>query len=376
MAGEHRERLCTLKGRVLDSVSMTAPPIHRKSASVALSERGQLLFKLLVERYIADGEPVGSRTLARDSRLELSPATIRNVMADLEDLGLIRSPHTSAGRVPTAQGYRLFVDTMMTVREPTANDIERINADFASDADIGTLLARTSNMLSEVTKLASIVMIPRPDHQSLRQVEFLPLSDSRVLAILVVNEREVQNRIIHTARNYSPSELEQAANYLNQAFAGREIDQVRDGLVREMAHTRAEMDRMMQTAMEMAEKTFVSSRSGDEYVVTGHTNLMAIDELSNVEKLRNVFEAFNQKRDILHLLDQAIGANGVQIFIGEESGYEVLSDYSVVTSTYDTGGRNLGVLGVIGPTRMAYSRVVPLVDLTARMLGAALKSLS
>jgi heat-inducible transcriptional repressor len=357
-------------------MTMTAPPINRKSPSVALSERGQLLFKLLVERYIADGEPVGSRTLARDSRLELSPATIRNVMADLEDLGLIRSPHTSAGRVPTAQGYRLFVDTMMTVREPTANDIERINADFASDADIGTLLARTSNMLSEVTKLASIVMIPRPDHQSLRQVEFLPLSDSRVLAILVVNEREVQNRIIHTARNYSPSELEQAANYLNQAFAGKEIDQVRDGLVREMAHTRAEMDRMMQTAMEMAEKTFVSSRSGDEYVVTGHTNLMAIDELSNVEKLRNVFEAFNQKRDILHLLDQAIGSNGVQIFIGEESGYEVLSDYSVVTSTYGTGGRNLGVLGVIGPTRMAYSRVVPLVDLTARMLGAALKSLS
>jgi heat-inducible transcriptional repressor len=341
-----------------------------------LDKRSLVLLKTLVERYISEGQPVGSRTLSKYSGLDLSPATIRNVMADLEDLGLIRSPHTSAGRVPTAQGYRLFVDTMMTVREPTANDIERINADFASDADISTLLARTSNMLSEVTKLASIVMIPRPDHQSLRQVEFLPLSDNRVLAILVVNEREVQNRIIHTVRNYSPSELEQAANYLNQAFAGKEIDQVRDGLVREMAHTRAEMDRMMQMAMEMAEKTFVSSRSGDEYVVTGHTNLMAIDELSNVEKLRNVFEAFNQKRDILHLLDQAIGANGVQIFIGEESGYEVLSDYSVVTATYDTGGRNLGVLGVIGPTRMAYSRVVPLVDLTARMLGAALKSLT
>lgn len=341
-----------------------------------LSERGQLLFKLLVERYIADGEPVGSRTLARDSRLELSPATIRNVMADLEDLGLIRSPHTSAGRVPTAQGYRLFVDTMMTVREPTATDIERINADIATETDVSTLLARTSNMLSEVTKLASIVMVPRPDHQSLRQVEFLPLSDNRVLAILVVNEREVQNRIIHTARSYGPSELEQAANYLNQAFAGKEIDQVREGLLREMANTRAEMDRMMQTAIEMAEKTFVSNRTGDEFVVTGHTNLMAIDELSNIERLRQVFEAFNQKRDILHLLDQAIGANGVQIFIGEESGYEVLSEYSVVTSTYGTGGRNLGVLGVIGPTRMAYSRVVPLVDLTARMLGAALKSLT
>jgi heat-inducible transcriptional repressor len=355
---------------------MTVSHITRKAPPVILSDRAQLLFKLLVERYIAEGEPVGSRTLARDSKLELSPATIRNVMADLEDLDLIDSPHTSAGRVPTAQGYRLFVDTMMTVREPSALDVERINADLAAEGDVSRLLTRTSSMLSEITGLASIVMIPRVEHQSLRQVEFLPLSDNRVLAILVVNDKEVQNRIIPTARRYSPSELEQAANYLNQAFAGKDIAKVREDLLMEMAHSRAEMDRMMQAAIEMAEKTFVSSRQGDEYVVSGHTNLMAIDQLSDVEKLRHVFEAFNQKRDILHLLDQAIAATGVQIFIGEESGYEVFSDYSVVTSTYEATGRVLGVLGVIGPTRMPYSRVVPIVDLTAKMLSAALKSLS
>lgn len=361
---------------MLDFALMTAPPIVRKTPQVVLSERAQLLFKLLVERYIADGEPVGSRTLARDSKLELSPATIRNVMADLEDLGLIRSPHTSAGRVPTPQGYRLFVDTMMKVRELSAVDVERISADMASEADVNKLVTRTSSMLSEITRLASIVMIPRCEHQSLRQVEFLPLSDNRVLAIFVVNDKEVQNRIIHTARTYAAAELEQAANYLNQAFAGKDIAQVREGLLREMAHSRAEMDRMMQTAMEMAEKTFVPDSEGNEYVVSGQTNLMAIDELSNIAKLRHVFEAFNQKRDILHLLDQAISASGVQIFIGEESGYEVLSDYSVVTSTYESEGRVLGVLGVIGPTRMPYSRVVPIVDMTARMLSAALKSLS
>jgi heat-inducible transcriptional repressor len=349
--------------------------MSRPPAAVTLSERGQLLFKLLVERYIADGEPVGSRTLARDSRLELSPATIRNVMSDLEDLGLIRSPHTSAGRIPTAQGYRLFVDTLMTVREVSSSDAERINIDLSIEADVGRLLSRTSSMLSEVTQLASIVMIPRPEQQSLRQVEFLPLSDNRVLAILVINEKEVQNRIIQAARAYTRSELEQAANYLNQAFAGRDLEQVREGIIREMANTRAEMDRMMQAAVEMAQKTFVSDKAGDEYVVSGHANLMVIDELSNVDKLRNVFEAFNQKRDILHLLDQASSASGVQIFIGEESGYEVLNDYSVVTSTYGTEGAPLGVLGVIGPTRMAYSRVVPIVDLTAKILGAALKSI-
>jgi len=342
----------------------------------ALSERAQLLFKLLVERYIADGQPVGSRTLARDAKLELSPATIRNVMADLEDLGLVRSPHTSAGRVPTVTGYRLFVDSMMTIRRLSIGDVERISGDLASEADVQRLLNKTSSMLSEVTRLASIVMTPKQEQRALRQVEFLPLSDNRVLAILIVNEKEVQNRVIQTARRYSASELEQAANYLNQAFAGKDLLQVRDDLLRDMNHTRAEMDRMMQAVIEIADKALVADQKNEEFVVSGQTNLMAINDLSNINKLRQVFEAFNQKRDILHLLDQAVNAQGVQIFIGEESGYQVFNECSLVTSAYGTDDKVLGVLGVIGPTRMPYEKVVPIVDLTAKVLGATLKSLA
>ncbi len=355
---------------------MSGSPIHRPPAPGALSERALHLFRLLVERYIAEGQPVGSRTLAREANLTLSPATIRNVMADLEDMGLIHAPHTSAGRVPTVLGYRLFVDSVMTMRVPSAEVVERIHGDLQHEADVQKLLHKTSDMLSEITKLASVVMIPRVEQRALRQVEFLPLSDNRVLAILIVNEQEVQNRIIHTARAYSASELEQAANYLNQAFAGRDLMQVREGLLREMARNRAELDRHMQAAIEMAEKALVAEKSGDEYVVSGQTNLMAINDLSNIEKLRQIFEAFNQKRDILHLLDQAVNAHGVQIFIGEESGYEVLNDYSVVTAPYGSEDKVIGVLGVIGPTRMPYERVVPLVDLTAKVLGAALKTLT
>lgn len=354
---------------------MSAPTLRRRPGASPLSERAQLLFKLLVDRYIAEGQPVGSRTLARDAKLDLSPATIRNVMADLEDMGLIRAPHTSAGRVPTSQGYRLFVDTMMTIRAPSSDDVQRIARDLTVDAELPRLMQRTSSMLSEVTRLASIVMVPRTEQQALRQVEFLPLTDNRVLAILIVNEKEVQNRIIHTARRYTRSELEQVAGYLNQAFAGKDLKQVREDLLKEMAHTRAEMDRMMQAVIEMADKALVLDWPDEQYVVSGQTNLMAIDDLSDIEKLRHVFEAFNQQRDILHMLDQAVSGHGVQIFIGEESGYEVLSDYSVVTSTYEADNRVLGVLGVIGPTRMPYERVVPIVDLTARMLSAALKSL-
>jgi len=342
----------------------------------ALSERAQLLFKLLVERYIADGQPVGSRTLARDAKLELSPATIRNVMADLEDMGLIRSPHTSAGRVPTVTGYRLFVDSMMTIRRLSIGDVERISGDLTNEADVQRLLSKTSSMLSEVTRLASIVMTPRPVQHALRQVEFLPLNDNRVLAILIVNEKEVQNRVIQAARRYSASELEQAANYLNKAFAGKDLLQVREDLLRDMSRTRAEMDRMMQAVIEMADKALVAEQITEEFVVSGQTNLMAIDDLSNINKLRQVFEAFNQKRDILHLLDQAVNSQGVQIFIGEESGYQVFNECSLVTSAYGTDDKVLGVLGVIGPTRMPYEKVVPIVDLTARVLSSALKSLA
>ena len=342
---------------------------------IELSERAQYLFKCLIERYIADGQPVGSRTLARDAKLELSPATIRNVMADLEDRGLIRSPHTSAGRVPTVKGYRMFVDCMVTYKNPAPNEILRLNDEVRSEADVRALMEKTSSLLSDVTKLAGLVMMPKTESPALRQVEFLPLNDNRVLVILVVNDHEVQNRVIQTERIYSPSELTQAANYLNTAFAGKNINAVKKDLLRDMRATHQEMNNMMKAVVEMAQKVFVESEAVNDFVLAGQTNLMDVNELSDIEKLRGLFDAFNQKRDILHLLDQALTATGVQIFIGEESGYAALDECSIVTSRYGGNGETVGVLAVIGPTRMAYERVIPIVDITAKMLGTALNSM-
>lgn len=342
---------------------------------IALSERAQYLFKCLIERYIADGQPVGSRTLARDAKLELSPATIRNVMADLEDSGLISSPHTSAGRIPTVKGYRRFVDSIITFKDPNPEDLVRMNDEVHNEADVTVLLQKTSSMLSDVTRLAGLVMMPKTEYQALRQVEFLPLSDNRVLVILVINDRDVQNRVIQTERNYSPSELVQAANYLNSAFAGKNINTVKEDLLHEMSATRKEMNSMMQAVVEMTQKVFIESESSNDFVLAGQTNLMEVNELSDMEKLRGLFEAFNQKRDILHLLDQALNGTGVQIFIGEESGYEALDACSVITSPYGSDGETVGVLAVIGPTRMEYERVIPIVDITAKMLSSALNSM-
>jgi len=339
-----------------------------------LGERAQYLFKCLVERYIVDGQPVGSRTLARDAKLELSTATIRNVMADLEDLGLISSPHTSAGRVPTVKGYRCFVDCIVTFKQPEPSEIRRLSEEVRSEADVRALMERTSSLLSDVTKLAGLVMMPKTQHQALRQVEFLPLNDNRVLVILVINDREVQNRVIQTAKCYTPSELTQAANYLNNAFSGKNINAVKKDLLREMSATREEMNRMMQAVVEMTQKVFIDNEVENDYVLAGQTNLMDLNQLSDIETLRNLFDAFNQKRDILHLLDQALNATGVQIFIGEESGYEAFGECSIVTSPYGEG-ETLGVLAVIGPTRMEYERVIPNVDLTAKMLSSALSSM-
>lgn len=340
-----------------------------------LSERSLHLFKLLVECYIQDGQPVGSRTLAREADYELSPATIRNVMADLEDMGLIQSPHTSAGRVPTAKGYRFFVDTLLRVDKLSHREVARIAAEIeAGEHDLRELMQRTSAMLSEITHLAGIVMLPRTDHRSLQHVEFISLSDNRVLVILVMNDREVQNRIIHTARCYTPAELQYASNYLNNKLCGRDLHRARDEILSELQQTKDDVTRIMQAAVEMAERMVGGDAGHGDYVLAGQTNLMDVAEFCDVEKLKRLFDTFNQKRDILHLLDQAIRAKGVQIFIGEESGYEVLDQCSVVTSPYELSGEVVGVLGVIGPTRMPYDRVVPIVDVTAKMLGTALNS--
>ena len=346
----------------------------RKKQDLGLKDRPQHLFKKLVERYIIDGQPVGSRTLARDVNLDLSPATIRNVMADLEEMGLIASPHTSAGRIPTVKGYRLFVDQMVRFKNIPENEMQKIQEQLENNDSVDSLLSKTSLLLSEITHMAGLVMVPFSKGKALRQVEFLSLNDNRVLVILVTNDSEVENRIIKTKKTYSQSALTQAANYLTSAFAGRDISAVKQGLIQEMSEARREMYRLMDLVIEMSQKALVSEEGEKDYVLAGQTNLMNIYDPSEMSKLRNLFEAFNQKQDILHLLDQATNAAGVQVFIGEESGYQPLDDCTVVTSTYSSEHKVLGVLGVIGPTRMEYERVIPIVDLTAKMLTAALKS--
>ncbi len=338
-----------------------------------ISERAQQMLRALIERFVVDGQPVGSRTLARDAGLKLSPATIRNVMSDLEELGFVASPHTSAGRVPTVQGYRFFVDTLLSVKPLDQRAIEKIRAEFDVEQAPKDLVESASGMLSAITQLAGIVTLPRRDHPLFKRVEFLPLSENRVLAVLVSGKDEVQNRILKTERACSAAELQQASNYLNKLFSGKDLDEVRATLLREMQQTRSDMNEMMMTAIRMADKV-LEKNADEDFVMAGQTNLMGFHELCDVEKLRMLFDAFNEKRDILHLLDQCVHGEGIQIFIGEESGYKMLDECSMVTAPYTVDGRVLGVLGVIGPTRMAYERVIPIVDATARLLGAALNT--
>jgi len=342
--------------------------------NVELSDRAQQLLRVLIERFIRDGEPVGSRTLARSPEMDLSPATIRNVMADLEDIGFVVSPHTSAGRVPTVQGYRFFVDTLLTVEPLDGIQIKELRDRLGLDSELEKteLVESASNLVSRLTRLAGVVTLPRRDQAALRRVDFLPLSQDRVLVILVFNDTEVQNRVIHTGRNYSASELERAANYLNLHFGGKSLTSIRQLLLKEMKEARKNMNDMMAATLEVAEKVFTKSSQDEDFVLAGETNLMEVRELSDIERLRELFEAFSKKQEILHLLDQCISARDVQVFIGGESGYHVFDECSVVTAPYSVNGQILGAVGVIGPTRMAYDRVIPIVDATARLLGTAL----
>ena len=338
-----------------------------------VSERAQRFLKVLVERYIRDGQPVGSRTLAKDTGLDLSPATVRNVMADLEDLGLISSPHTSAGRIPTVAGYRFFVDSLLTVRPPTDNDMAEMRCRFGQPADLPALIENTSRLLSGLTHMAGVVMVPRHERTAFRQIELLPLSGNRVLAILITSEGEVHNRIVFTERHFSPGELERSSNFLNDMFTGQDLREVRKRLVEDLRRTHEHMDKLMMRAVQLAHEVVESAEHRDDCHIAGQTNLMEFGELSSLERLKQLFDAFSQKREILHLLDRCIVADGVQIFIGEESGYGLLNDCSLVSATYRVDEHFVGVLGVIGPTRMDYPRVIPLVDVTARLLSDALR---
>jgi heat-inducible transcriptional repressor len=310
----------------------------------------------------------------------VSAATVRNEMAMLEQEGYLHQPHTSAGRVPTDKGYRFFVDTLL--RRQTQHSDDGMLSEFnqrleqEGDRDPKAIVAVASQMLSSLTHLAGVVTIPRQPHQALSQIEFLPLSENRVLAVMVVNGRDVQNRIVHLERYYSAEELRRAANFLNQQFGGKELTQIRSDIVAELTQAGETLNQLMRDAIRVAQQVVgEGTRQGEpEYVIAGETNLMEFAELSNVEKLRRLFDAFTSKRDILHLLDQSLGAEGVQIFIGHESGYQILDNCSLVTAPYALDNETVGVLGVIGPTRMAYDRVIPIVDVTARLLGSALNS--
>lgn len=345
----------------------------RGGSEAKVSERASRFLKALIEHHIRDGQPVGSRTLAKETGLDLSPATVRNVMSDLEEMGLVSSPHTSAGRVPTLLGYRLFVDSLLTIKPLEEIDVAALRAEFEPLDDATALVDTASRLLSGVTRLAGVVMLPRHERDVFRQIELLPLSGKKVLAILVTGEGEVHNKILHTERAFSPAQLVQAANYLTELFTGRDLVEVRKRLVDDLEFTHRQMDALMRQALGMARRVMESTERKDQLLVSGQTNLMEFDELASTDRLRVLFDAFNEKRELLYLLDRCIQADGVQIFFGGESGYAVLDDCSLVTTPYRVDGQVLGVLGVIGPTRMDYQRVIPVVDVTARLLAAALR---
>ncbi len=329
-----------------------------------LDDRAKLLLKALVERYIADGQPVGSRTLSKASGLELSPATIRNVMSDLEDLGLIVSPHTSAGRIPTARGYRLFVDTMLTVRRG-----QLATQSLAPDQP-QKVISNAANLLSSLSQFVGVVIAPRRS-SVFRHIEFLRLSERRLLVIIVSPEGDVQNRVIFTEVDYSQLQLVEAANYLNSHYVGLAIEQVRERLQREVETLRSEIASLMQAAVAVSSDAI--SETQDEVVISGERNLLAVTDFSNdMGHLRRAFELFEQKAQLMRLLDIAGQAEGVRIFIGGESQVVPFEDLSIVSAPYEVDGQVVGTLGVIGPTRMAYDRMIQIVDITSKLVSNAL----
>ncbi len=337
----------------------------RVESPIDLDQKAAHLFKVLVEEYLEDGQPVSSSTVANKSHFTVSSATVRNNMAKLQEHGLISSPHTSSGRIPTQHGLRFFVDGLISY-EPLDESAERhVWDELNRDQSQHDLLESASQLLSEVTQLVGLVTVPREEQIALRQVEFLQLTGRQVLAILIVNEREVQNRVIETDRVYTDLELKQAANYINDTFAGLSLESIRTGVLESMSHDKIRINEMLQRAFDIASKTFVESEH--DFVVSGESNLVSFT--SSAAQIKQLLDAFESKSSIVHLLDACIDGKGVQLFIGQESGYEPFEDYSLVTAPYEIQGKVAGVLGIIGPTRMSYQRVVPLVDVTSRILG-------
>jgi len=335
-----------------------------------LDRRAQVLLKTLIERYIAEGQPIGSRTLSRHSGLDLSPATIRNVMSDLEELGLIASPHTSAGRVPTPLGYRFFVDSLLVVKPLDSQDLHQLEDQLQRDNPQRAIKA-ASQLLSQLTSFAGVVMTPRRRALSFRQIEFLRLSEKRILLIVVTPEGDVQNRILFTERDYSPAELVSAANFINQNYSGHSFEDIRQRLHEELREIRQDLMSLMSIALAASDQAV--TEGNEQYVISGERNLLAAQDLSqDMSRMRQLFELFERKTSLVQILDLSLRGEGVQIFIGGESGVGAPDEVSVVTSPYKVGGEVVGTVGVIGPTRMAYERVVPIVDVTAKLLSTAL----
>jgi len=335
-----------------------------------LDERSRILLKTLVECYIAQGQPIGSRTLSRASGLALSPATVRNIMSDLEALGLVTSPHTSAGRAPTEAGYRFYLDQLIAIQKLDEQMICDVRQALGTDQP-QQLIRRASQLLAELTHFAGIVMAPRHEAERLKWIEFVPLASNRLLLILVTERGEVLNRLITTPRQLSPTELVEAGNFLTTHFAGKTLEEMRTALAQELDRMRTEISDLMRLVLA------APPPESDPYVIAGETQLLEVDEFANnMSRLRELFALFEQRSSLMRLLEQAAQASGVQIFIGSESGVEELVNCSLITAHYTVHGQVVGSIGVIGPTRMAYDRVIPIVDITAKLLSQALSEKS
>jgi heat-inducible transcriptional repressor len=343
------------------------------SMLTSLDPRASRLLHALIAQHIRDGEPVPSRTLARLAGLEVSPATIRNIMANLESVGLLAAPHTSAGRVPTSQAYRVFVDSLLEIEPLREAEINRLRAQMAPGISTQMLLSQASELLSSMSQFVGVVTVPQRLESAFKHIDFVPLDDQRVLVILVFPDNEVQNRIVQLPRAFSAQELEQAANYLNRHFSGRSFAQIQHQLLVDMRQAKSELDRLLNAALDISQQLMVPDSKPEDMVLSGQTRLMGMHGMSDMDRLRSLFEAFSQKRDILGLLDSCSQAQGIRVFIGEESGLAPLRSCTVITAPYSSQGQVLGVLGVIGPTRMPYERVIPIVKATADLLGDALK---
>ncbi len=345
------------------------------SSAVDPDPRAKQLLKLLVEHYIAEGTPVASKALATLPGVEVSSATVRNVMSDLESMGLVRSPHTSAGKIPTQQGLRFFVDTLLSVEPWNEERVREVEAELDPNLSPSELINTASELLSQFTQMTCLITTPRRNQSHLRQLEFLRLDDERVLVILVLNDRDVQNRVIHLDQSFSDQELAQAANLLNQEFGGRPLEEMREAVFSSMRADRERMDEVLHSALSMAESALPAQHQptkDQELVVSGERRLL--DFTADTDIARALFDAISRKGRVLHLLDQCLQSSGVQLYIGQESGYRPLGDMSLVTSSYEVNGQLAGVLGVIGPTRMDYKDVIPVVDVTARVLSAAMRN--